>query len=211
MEYLLGKRNLVIEVRLRKKLGTFLLDAQISDEHFICLTGNNGSGKTSLLHTIAGIYVPDEGFVKVNSKLITDLPMERREVVLVTPESFIPHFEVDKHIVWGAKINGKELSERQVKEVKRALGISFGGKVGKLSLGMKERVSLATALLSIPKVILVDEAFSNLDNRLECIVEYRALTKDLGIDVVFTAQNHEDSKQSDHLYEMQDGKATRVF
>ena len=92
----------MIEVKSKKNLGNFLLDVYLMDENFICLTGKNGSGKTSFLNLLAGVYKPDEGYVKIDSKNITDVPMEERRVILLTPDSCIPHFDVDKHLIWGA-------------------------------------------------------------------------------------------------------------
>ena len=148
----------LIEVKAKKSLGTFFLDSELKDENFICLVGKNGSGKTSLLNIIAGVYKPDEGYVKVNSENITDVSVEKKQVVLVTPDSNIPNFSVDKHLVWGAKLRKRHVDRNEVSEIKKKLGINYQGKVSKLSLGMKERVSLATALLANPKVILIDEA-----------------------------------------------------
>ncbi|HVB12137.1 MAG TPA: ATP-binding cassette domain-containing protein, partial [Nitrososphaerales archaeon] len=155
----------MIEVKVKKQLGNFFLDSELKDENFICLVGKNGSGKTSLLNIIAGVYKPDEGYVKINSEIITDVCVEEKQVVLVTPDSCIPNFQVDKHLVWGAKLRKKHVENDSVMEIRKKFGIDYNGSVSKLSLGMKERVSLATALLAIPKVILIDEAFGNIDNR----------------------------------------------
>ena len=95
----------------------------------------------------------------------SDVSVEKKQVVLVTPESYVPNLAVDKHLLWGAKLRKKHVDHDEVAEVKKSLGINYQGKVSKLSLGMKERVSLATALIASPKVILVDEAFGNIDNR----------------------------------------------
>ena len=97
-------------------------------------------------------------------------------------------------------MKGVEIGEERLQAVKEALGIDFQGKVGKLSLGMRERVSLATALLSAPAAILVDEAFSNLHEREEFIAAYRKLTTDAGIDVVFSTQDESDGRLAEHLY-----------
>ena len=201
----------MIELQAKKRLGSFILDAELKDENFICLVGKNGSGKSSLLNIIAGIYKPDEGYVKINSVLITDLSMERKSVVLVTPESCIPSLSVDKHLVWGAKLRKEYPVNGEVSEIKKALGINYDGKVSKLSLGMKERVALATALIAGPKVILVDEAFGNIDNRLEFIEAYRKYSQRSKIDVIFSTQHSEDSQLADHLYQMEEGRATRQF
>ncbi len=70
-------------------------------------------------------------------------------------------------------------------------------------------MSLATALLSAPAGILVDEAFSNLHEREEFVSSYRKLTTDAGIDVVFSTQDESDGRLAEHLYVLEDGRATK--
>ena len=201
----------MIQAEVKKKLGSFSLDANISDEHFICLTGKNGSGKTTLLNLIGGILTPDEGHITLNSKKITNLPIERRQVSIITPDSCIPHLDVDRHLVWGAEKKGLNVEHDYITEIKKNLGISFGGKVRKLSLGMRERVALATSLISKPELILVDEALSNIDNRRDFIDTFKNLAMEAKIDVIFTTQSPEDSSQADHHYRLDSGKSTRLF
>ena len=202
---------MMIEAAVKKQLGSFTLDANVSDEHFICLTGRNGSGKTTLLNLIGGILTPDEGYITLNSKKITNLPIERRQVSIITPESCIPHLDVDRHMVWGAKNKGLEIVEDYITEVKTALGINFDGKVRKLSLGMRERVALATSLIAKPELILVDETLSNIDNRRDFIDAFKNFTVKANIDVIFTTQSPEDSSEADHHYRLESGKSTRLF
>lgn len=83
--------------------------------------------------------------------------------------------------------------------------------MGKLSLGMRERVSLATALLSSPAAILVDEAFSNLHGREEFVSSYRGLASGARIDVVFSTQDESDGKLAEHLYVLDEGRAAKRF
>jgi molybdate/tungstate transport system ATP-binding protein len=202
----------MIEVKVKKKLGTFQLDSELNDEGIICLTGRNGAGKSSLLNVIFGLLTPDEGYVKLNSRDITNLPIEKREIVLATPESYIPHLEVEKHLIWGAKMKGMISGDGFVSEVGRSLGISsLSGKVGKLSLGMRERVALATAIVARPQAILVDETFSNIDNRGHFINSFGELAKRSNTDVIFTTQNLEDSELAEHHYRMERGRVERVF
>ena len=201
----------MIEAAVKKKRGSFKLDANVSDEHFICLTGKNGSGKTTLLNLIGGILTPDEGHVTLNSKNITNLPIERRRVSIITPDSCIPHLDVDRHMVWGAKNRGLNVEPDYITEVKTGLGINFDGKVRKLSLGMRERVTLATSLISRPELILVDETLSNIDNRRDFIDAFKDFTTKANIDVIFTTQSPEDSSEADHHYQLESGKSTRLF
>ena len=196
---------------MRKTFGRFSLDAAMSEGGFVCLAGKNGSGKTTFLKVVAGLTKLDGGHVKINGREITRLPMERRGIVLVTPESSIPGMEVDAHIRWGARLKRSEISEEKVAAVKKELGIDFQGRVGKLSLGMRERVSLATALLAAPAGILVDEAFSNLHDREEFVASYRRLAADAGIHVVFSTQDESDGRLAQHLFTLEDGRATKRF
>lgn len=200
----------MIEISAKKRLGEFSLSAEISDAGFMCLSGRNGSGKTSLFRAITGHLAMDEGFVRVGGTDVTRLPAERKGVVMVTPGSSIPHLEVDSHLRWGASLRGVRLDERRMTETKAALGIDFKGRARTLSLGMRERLSLATALLSSPKLILVDEAFSNLHDREGFIASYRRLTEEARVDVLFSTQTPEDGELADHLYTMTDGKTQRL-
>jgi len=201
----------MIEAAVQKRLGQFSLDVTINEAGFTCLAGKNGSGKTTFLRILAGLTKPDAGHVKVNERDITGLPIEKRGVVLVTPDSSIPSLEVEEHLLWGAKLKRVVVSNERLAAVKEELGIDFHGQVGKLSLGMRERVVLATALLSAPAGLLVDEAFSNLHEREEFISSYRMLTTDAGIDVVFSTQDDSDGRLAEHLYSIENGKATKRF
>jgi molybdate/tungstate transport system ATP-binding protein len=201
----------MIEAAVQKRLGQFSLDVTMSEAGFICLAGKNGAGKTTFLRIVAGLTRPDAGHVKINGREVTNLPMEKRGVVLVVPESSIPTLEVDAHLLWGARLKKAEVGKERLAAVKEELGIDCRGRVAKLSLGMRERVSLTTALLSTPAAILVDEAFSNLHERGGFISSYRKLTTEQGIDVVFSTQDDSDGRLAEHLYVMEDGRATRRF
>ena len=189
-------------------MGEFQLRAEIKCDGTTCLAGKNGAGKTTLMRAIAGFLTLDDGYVRVGGTDVTNRPVETRGVVLVTPASYIPHLGVDSHIVWGAHIKGLKPPDGYVSKVKSDLGIDYAGTVGNLSRGMRQRVALATVLISSPKAILVDEAFLGLNDRESFISTYRTLTKEAGIDVVFSSQDEEDGNLADHLFVMNDGVAT---
>lgn len=199
----------MIESTVRRKLGLFDLSADLSDGGFICLAGRNGTGKSCFLKAMSGQLRIDEGYVRLGGIDVTHLPVERKGIVMVTPGSAIPHMKVDAHLRWGAKIRRVAIDERRFSSIKSELGIDYGGRVRTLSLGMRERVSLATALLSSPRAIFVDEAFSNLHEKDAFIGTYRKLAAEAKVDVVFSTQDESDARLADHLYVMSGGKTTR--
>jgi molybdate/tungstate transport system ATP-binding protein len=199
----------VIEASAKKDIGKFSLSADLRDGGFICLVGRNGSGKSTFLRTISGQLRIDEGFVKVGGTDVTRLPPEKRGIVLVTPGSAIPHLDVDAHLRLGARLRKLRVDDARLERLKTELGIDFSGKARTLSLGMKERLSLATAIVSSPRAILVDEAFSNLHERRDFISTYRRLAQESGIDVVFSSQDESDAPLADHVYAIADGRTEK--
>ena len=191
-------------------MGSFRLDASVEGTGTICVAGRNGAGKSTLMKAIAGFLALEEGYVRVGGVDVTRLPVEKKGVVMVTPESAFLHMDVDSHLRWGAKLKGRTFTEAEVARVKSDLGIDYSGKVGSLSLGMRERVSLASALLASPRAILVDDVFSSLHGKEECIARYRELTGESGIDLLFTSQDPSDGKLAGRLYLMNSGSASLV-
>lgn len=195
----------MIEASVKTRLGDFSLSASLNDSGFICLAGRNGSGKSCFMKAMSGQLPIDDGFVRVGGIDVTKLPPERKDIVMVTPGSAIPHLKVDSHLRWGVKLRRTPVDEARITQVKGELGIDYDGRVRTLSLGMRERVSLATALLAKPKVILVDEAFSNLHEREQFMATYRRLASESGIDVVFSTQDESERRLADHLYVISEG------
>jgi molybdate/tungstate transport system ATP-binding protein len=198
----------MIDAQVRAHIGQFQLTAEIKGSGVICVVGKNGSGKSTLLKTLAGFIQIDEGHVSVGGIDVTRFPVEKRDVVMVTPNSFIPHMHVDSHITWGMRLRGRKPDEEEVSKIKRELGIDFEGQVRKLSLGMRERVSLATALLARPKAVLVDEAFANLHSRDDFIITYSKLLNDAQADLVFTSQDETDTKLADVTCVLRNGSTS---
>ena len=198
----------MIEAKVSVQAGEFRLHAELQGSGTICLAGKNGTGKTTLLRAIAGFLPIAEGFVRIGGTDITKSSVEERDVVLVTPATCFPHLGVDSHIAWGAKLKGLRPEKDYVLRLKSELGIDYQGTVGDLSRGMRQRVALATALLSSPRAILVDEAFLGLNDREAFVSAYGKLAKQAGVDVMFSSQDETDGELSDLLYVLRDGFAT---
>ena len=189
-------------------MGQFQLSAELQTSGVACLAGRNGSGKTTLLKAIAGFLRVEDGHVAVGGADVTHLPVEKRQVVMVTPSSCFPHMDVDSHIIWGAKLRGTRPTREEVSKVRSELGIDFGGSVRSLSLGMRERVALATALIASPKAILVDDVFTSLHQREEVIASYGRLVTERGIDLIYTCQDESDGRMATQMFLMENGSTS---
>lgn len=153
----------------------------------------------------------DSGKVGAGGQDLTRANPQARRMVLVTPRTAFPHMDVESHLLWGARLNHRKVDSLALGACKASLGIDFSGRVGRLSQGMQERVALATALLSAPRAVLVDEAFANIHDRDRFIQAYRALAAEAGVDVIFTTQLESDGRLADHLYKIADGATERAF
>ncbi|MEJ2777990.1 ATP-binding cassette domain-containing protein [Stygiolobus sp. RP850M] len=199
----------MLEAKVRKKFQNFTLDSEIKDgSRVIAIFGKNGSGKSTFLKIIAGFLEPDNGYVKVDGEDITQYPPWKRKIVLVTPESFLPNTRVKNHLLWGIK--DKKKLEQALEDERIKFLLSFNDHVYKqktkeLSLGMRQRLSLVTAILSDPRYILVDEAFSNINNKRDFIQEYFQLARKRNINIVFVSQDLSDADFAERSYIMENG------
>lgn len=197
----------MIEAVFSKRLGPFRLSASMTDSGFILLTGRNGAGKSTYLLTLAGQYLPDSGRIELNGREVSRLPLESRRVAFVNQSTFFGHLSVREHIMWGAR--GSRIDER-FNSVKKSLDIGFVGKVGSLSLGQRIRVAIATAIMSSPELLLIDEAISNLSERAEVLKELSSLSSSLGFDIVHASQDENDGNVFDHRYHLDEGTMTKL-
>ena len=135
------------------------------------LIGPNGAGKTTVFNLLTGVYKPDEGFIKLDGKDITDLEPGKRDVAMVFQNYAIyPTMTVRGNIEFGLKNRGvpKEERTRRILDVARSVGMVeyLDRKPSTLSGGQRQRIALARAMVKQPKVFLMDEPLSNLDAKL---------------------------------------------
>jgi molybdate/tungstate transport system ATP-binding protein len=202
----------LIEANVEYTLGEFTLRANIKVEGFTSLWGSNGAGKTTLLRIISGVYRVQKGFIQAGEVDMTGLPVERRRIVLVDSNTYIPHMKVREHIEWGKRV-GK--GSKHVNDViKGAFGLEkeyFDLKVGALSLGNRARVSIATAFASGPRAVLIDDVLSSIDDKERVMNMIKVVGKEDGVDVLYTHQLRDDlPRLSDADYKMDNGVCIRV-
>ncbi len=155
--------------------GTGVLDGvslDLAEGETTCLLGPSGCGKSTLLRIAAGVERQDAGEVRIDGRLVSKgplhVPPEGREIGLVFQDfALFPHLRVEENVAFGLRGPGAARAERA-----RALLTRVGlGRHGAkyphmLSGGEQQRVALVRALAPRPRILLMDEPFSGLDNRL---------------------------------------------
>lgn len=126
--------------------------------------GPNGAGKTTTMRMILGLDTPTSGTVSVGGRAYSDAPSPMREVgALIDAKSVQGNRTARNHLSWVARAGG--IPQRRVGEVLELVGLQdvAGRKVGGFSLGMSQRLGIATALLGDPDILLFDEPVNGLD------------------------------------------------
>ncbi len=137
-----------------------------------CLLGPSGCGKSTTLRMIAGVDRADAGAVRIDGRLVegrgVHLPPEQRSVGLMFQDfALFPHLTVAENVGFGLRIDRAERARRVGELLEKVDLHGFGPKhPHQLSGGEQQRVALARALAPKPRVMLMDEPFSGLDNRL---------------------------------------------
>jgi len=193
-----------------KSAGFSLLPGEIG-----CLLGPSGCGKTTILRAIAGFQSIDQGDIKVDDKIIANsnkqLPPEKRNVGMVFQDyALFPHLSVLDNVLFGLKKKNDD-SERQALEILETVKLEHLADrfPHELSGGQQQRIALARALAPKPKLILLDEPFSNLDTELRrsLSMEVRDILKEQNTSAILVTHDQEEAfTVADKIGIMMDGK-----
>jgi len=183
--------------------GTRVLDRVslgVERGEMIALLGSSGCGKTTLLRSIAGFVIPDEGTISVGGHDITRLPPEKRETAMMFQSYALwPHMTVAGNIAYGLRMRGWKADRIATRVADMLKLLQLDGfaerKVTQLSGGQRQRVALGRALAVDPHLLLLDEPMSNLDYkvRVELRHELRALQRRIGITAVYVTHDREEA------------------
>jgi iron(III) transport system ATP-binding protein len=183
--------------------------------HIVAVLGQSGSGKSTLLRVIAGLERPSEGVISIDSTILNDAhhfvdPSLRKIGMVFQDYALFPHLTIEKNIAYS-------LSKYQKKEKQLIIDdllnlIELPDKKGyyphELSGGQQQRVALARSLAANPKVLLLDEPFSNLDADLRSQIrnDLKRILKEKNMTCIFATHDLEDAIDiADEIYQVKNG------
>ena len=174
----------------------------IIEGDFFSLLGPSGCGKTTTLRLIAGLERPDEGGIYINGETVsgqdTWVSPEKRGIGIVFQDyALFPHMTVARNVAFGLKGCSKKQASDRIEELLELTGLAgLGGRYPhELSGGQRQRVALARSLAPRPRVILLDEPFSNLDADLreELRSETKRILKEQGATTILVTHDQEEA------------------
>ncbi|PLW77587.1 ABC transporter ATP-binding protein [Cohaesibacter celericrescens] len=182
----------------------------------VSLLGQSGSGKTTMLRIAAGIERLSSGRVLINNKEVSSdtvfVPPEQRSVGLMFQDyALFPHLSILKNVMFGLNDLPAKASEIEARAALRRVGLEGYAEhfPHMLSGGQQQRVALARAIAPRPSILLMDEPFSGLDNRLRDRVrdETLAVLREIGATCIIVTHDPEEAlRMSDRIVLLRNGK-----
>ncbi len=189
---------------------------EIKRGEIFTLMGRSGSGKSSLLRMICGFEKPDGGEIILGEKQIfsenIDLEPKKRELSMVFQNyALFPHLSVKQNILFGSD----EIAKKRLKDLLEKVGISAikDRYPHEISGGQQQRVALCRALIRAPKILLLDEPFSNIDTELRATlrVELKEMIRAFDMTALFVTHDREDAfYMSDRIAVMDSGEILQI-
>src|SRR5215831_15222474 len=194
-EQLAAARGSVELVSVTKRFGDTVavksIDLKIPGGSYCCLLGPSGCGKTTILRMIAGHESPTEGAVLIDGENVVGLPPVRRGTAMMFQSyALFPHLSCADNIAFNLKVRGVPKGERRQRALEMLARVqmqSFADRLpAQLSGGQQQRIALARSLITNPRVLLLDEPLSALDEflRLQMRGELRRIQAEFGITFV---------------------------
>lgn len=177
----------------------------------ICgIVGRNGSGKTVLFKSICGFVKLNEGTITVNGKVMgKDLRVLKKAGIIIEEPGFLRNKSGMKNLEYLYMINNKR-DKKYLRSVMKNVGLDHYSrkKVGKYSLGMRQRLAIAQATMEDQDIIILDEPMNGLDNHgVQEVREYLLQLKKQGKTILIASHNREDiDVLCDKVYEMDNGR-----
>lgn len=185
----------MIEIDLRLPLASFTLEVQTTlREQVTAVVGRSGSGKTSLLESIAGLRPRAKGRIVIDGGDVAPLPPEHRRVGYVPQDlALFPHLDVRGNLRFGGPRKSNAQFEHIVDILE--LGPLLERAPASLSGGEKQRVALGRALMTAPRLLLFDEPLASLDPALRAriLLFLQRVRDDLGVPMIYVTHQPEEA------------------
>ena len=174
------------------------------------IRGKNGSGKTMLMRAICGLILPTEGTIDINGEILgKQISFPRSIGVLIENPSFLPDYTGFRNLKTLAEIQGK-IDDDKIRAAISKVGLDPDDKkkYKKYSLGMKQRLGIACAIMEEPDIVLLDEPINALDEKgVELVRGILQELKARGAIVMVACHDREELEAlSDEIFEMEAGK-----
>lgn len=204
----------MLKCNIEKKLNHFVLNAEfIVENQILCIMGESGSGKTSILNSIAGLLTPDKGEIILDDNILFSdkinlKPQERNIGYVFQDYALFPNMSVKNNIFF------MNPDKNYTNSLIEKLGIEYllGNFPNTLSGGEKQKVSIVRALANKPRLLLMDEPFSSIDEKFKnkFYEELIKIKKSLDIPIIMVTHNrHEAEILSDRLIFIDKGKIVK--
>lgn len=194
---------------------TVLKDVTLSLEggRIYGLQGPNGSGKTMLMRLVAGLIQPTSGEVNIDGKRLgTDMDFPPSIGMLIENPAFLPNYTGLKNLELLASLKN-EIGIDQIRETLTRVGLDPDDKrrVRKYSLGMKQRLGIAAAIMEKPKLLLLDEPTNALDDKgIRCICDILREERKRGALIILSCHDGDLLREcSDEIFKVQNGRVER--
>jgi molybdate transport system ATP-binding protein len=198
---------IMLRVDVTKKLGEFSIEATFTSEGKVTgLFGASGAGKTSLINMIAGLLRPDRGSIVIDGETLDDtaarvhIPAHRRRIGYVFQDArLFPHLDVRQNLDYGRRMNRLADDPGQRARVTDLLDIGslLDRRPGQLSGGERQRIALGRALLSKPRLLLLDEPLGSLDEgrKVEILPYLVRLRDEANVPMVYVSHDAAEMRQ----------------
>ena len=204
----------MLKCNIEKKLNHFVLNAEfIVENQILCIMGESGSGKTSILNSIAGLLTPDKGEIILDDNILFSdkinlKPQERNIGYVFQDYALFPNMSVKDNLFF------MNPDKNYTNSLIEKLGIEYllGNFPNTLSGGEKQKVSIVRALANKPRLLLMDEPFSSIDEKFKnkFYEELIEIKKSLDIPIIMVTHNrHEAEILSDRLIFIDKGKIVK--
>ena len=201
----------VLKVRVNATVGALQLDVQFATRSsWTVLFGPSGSGKSSILRLITGLWAPHDAAVFLNAVPLASVPARKRHIGMVSQQpALFPHMTVEENILFGCDGANRK---SWLAELLDAFGLIKLAKASPAALsgGERQRVALARALGPRPQYLLLDEVFTGMHapQRQQLIPTLRSYSERLSMPVLSVTHDIPEALQADEVLKLQDGRIT---